>query len=327
MLAANVDALPTGPEWCYEPKWDGWRAVAHRQTDRVLLQSRSGRPLGAYFPEITRAVSRQVPAGVVLDGELIIYQPDRERTSFAALQRRVTAGARVVRMARETPAHYVIFDVLADIAGPVLHLPLADRRSRLRALLEGAPPQLVPCPQTTDLTVAEEWMRTLTALGVEGVVAKRLDGRYQPGRRVWRKLRARTTTEAIIGGVTGALHNPETVQVGRFDAGGRLRYMGRSGTLTPWQRRELAPLLTRPTQQRRGGGINHPWPQPLPGSWSGQFDRPRDVPYIQTEATVVAEIEVDTAYERHRWRHGVHYVAPRRDISVYDVPLTTEAEP
>jgi ATP-dependent DNA ligase len=190
MLAATVDSLPAGRAWCYEPKWDGWRAVAFRQADRVVLHSRSGKPLGGYFPEITRPVREHLPAGVVLDGELIVWRPGRERTSFADLQRRVTAGRRVVRMAREHPAHYVIFDVLADSDGPMLHMRLDERRRRLEALLVDGPPQLALCPQTTDLEVAREWLSSWTAAGVEGVVAKRLDSRYEPGRRGWRKLRS-----------------------------------------------------------------------------------------------------------------------------------------
>jgi hypothetical protein len=116
------------------------------------------------------------------------------------------------------------------------------------------------------------------------------------------------------------------VLLGRYDAAGRLRHLGRSHQLTASQRRELAPLLTR-SPQRRTGGIDHPWPQPLPATRSGQLERPQPLPYVQVEPAVVAEIRVDTAYEWHRWRHGVHYVRPRPDVSVYDVPLATDNEP
>lgn len=321
MLAAGVDAVPEGTGLAYEPKWDGWRALAFRTTDRVYLQSRAGRNLSTYFPDITRAVRAAVPPGVVLDGELVVWE--RERTNFALLQRRVTAGGQLLAFTRLHPAHYVVFDLLSAPPGlPLLNAPLAARRALLVDLLAGAPPAITLSPQTTDVTVATEWLSTWTTAGIEGVMIKRLDGRYEPGRRAWRKFRAYCTTEAIIGGVTGAIGDPSTLLIGRYDRRGRLRYTGRTHPLRAPQRRELAALLSplRPAEHR-GAPVAHPWPQPLPASWSGQLDRPEPLRYHQVEPTVVAEIEVDTAYEHHRWRHRVRYLRPRLDRSVYDVPL------
>jgi ATP-dependent DNA ligase len=124
----------------------------------VYLQSRSGKSLSSYFPEITRAVRTATPAGTVLDGELVIWEPDRQRTSFALLQRRITAGARVLQLARTNPAHYVVFDLLADQHGQLLDQPLATRRERLATLLAGAPASLQLSPQTTDPNEAREWL-------------------------------------------------------------------------------------------------------------------------------------------------------------------------
>lgn len=326
MLATAVDQIPEGPDWAYEPKWDGWRAIAYRQPDRVHLQSRTGKNLSTYFPDVTRILQASLPAGVVLDGELLIWERDPARTNFALLQQRITAGAQLLRRVRENPAYFVAFDLLADATGGLLETPLAQRRERLRALLADAPVQLPLCPQTTDPAVARDWMAAWTAAGIEGVVAKRLSGRYEPGRRGWRKVRARSTTEAVVGGVTGTLTEPETVLLGRLDTGARLRYTGRSHPLSTWQRRELAALLRRAPQHRRGG-VDHPWPQPLPAVWSGQLDRPDPLPYVQVEPAVVAEISVDTAFEHRRWRHAVHYLRPRPDLSVYDVPPLTSDQP
>ncbi|MFI0797023.1 hypothetical protein ACH4OY_30725 [Micromonospora rubida] len=114
VLATPVDAVPDGPGLVHQPKWDGWRCLAFRHADAVYLQSRTGKDLTPYFPDIIRAV-RPLPAGVVLDGELVVWQ--HERTNFALLQRRVTAGTGLLRMAREHPAHYVVFDLLADAEG------------------------------------------------------------------------------------------------------------------------------------------------------------------------------------------------------------------
>ncbi len=320
MLAAPVDAVPEGPGLVHEPKWDGWRCLAFRETDGVYLQSRAGRNLTTYFPDVTRAIRASVPPGVVLDGELIVWE--RGRTNFAQLQRRVTAGRDLLRLAREHPAHYVLFDLLADAGGQVvLDLLLSQRRARLQRLLADAPAQLTLTPQTADMRQVADWLLNWTvAAGIEGVVTKRLGGRYEPGRRGWSKFRTRIVTEAVVGGVTGSISRPETVLLGRFDRRGRLRYTGRSHPLATAQRAALAGLLCPPRMPRRGA-VAHPWPQPLPASWSGQLDRPEPLPYVQVDPAVVAQIDADVAFEHGRWRHRVRYARARADMSVYEVPL------
>lgn len=137
MLAAPVDAVPEGPGLVHEPKWDGWRCIAFREDHGVYLQSRAGLNLTTYFPDITRTV-RTLPPGVVLDGELVVWE--RGRTNFAQLQRRVTASRGLLRLTRDCPAHYVLFDLLADVGGLVIiDLPLSERRARLERLLVDAP--------------------------------------------------------------------------------------------------------------------------------------------------------------------------------------------
>ncbi|MFC0504154.1 ATP-dependent DNA ligase [Micromonospora costi] len=327
MLAAPVDQVPEGPGLIHEPKWDGWRAIAFRDSDGVYLQSRAGRNLTTYFPDITRAIRSAIPAGAVLDGELIVWE--RGRTNFAQLQRRITAGRGLLRLARDCPAHYVLFDVLADAGGEVvLDLPLFERRARLERLLADAPPTLTLTPQTTDMRQVSDWLIHWTvATGIEGVVTKRLAGRYEPGRRGWSKFRTRVFTEAIVGGVTGSLRNPDTALLGRFDRRGKLRYTGRTHPLTVEQRADLAAALSplRPLQ-RRGGTVVHPWPQPLPAAWSGQLDRPEPLRYVQVEPTAVVEIDADVAFEHQRWRHRVRFSRTRPDMSIYDVPLVLGEE-
>lgn len=317
MLATAVERLPAG-NYVYEPKWDGWRVLVFRTTDGVYLQSRSGRPLAGYFPEVTR-LARDLPPGLVLDGELIIWEPERNRTSFAHLQRRVAAGS-PVREAYRHPAHLVTFDLLQKDGAELLDEPLTRRRAALVATLADAPPQLTVCPQTTDPDEAGEWLDAWTEQGVEGLVIKPPTGRYQPGRRGWRKLRRRHTTEAIVGGVLGPVSQPEALLLGRYDAGGRLRYAGRTTPLADKAKAELAPLLTR-AGYRRDGRINHPWPRPLPAGWSGSFDRAGPLEYQQVAPVIVAEVQVDSAYEHTRWRHAVRFVRMRGDLSVFDVPL------
>ena len=317
MLAASVDRLPVGAN-AYEPKWDGWRVLVFRDADGVYLQSRTGKPLAGYFPEVTR-LARTLPPGVVLDGELIIWEAARQRTSFALLQRRVATGS-PVREAYRNPAHLVAFDLLEKDGAELLDRPLPERRAALLATLADAPPQLTVCPQTDDPAEAREWLDAWTAQGVEGLVIKPLRSRYQPGKRGWRKLRRRHTTEAIIAGVIGTLHEPGVLLLARYDADGRLRYAGRTSPLPPAARRELAPLLTQ-SGNRRDGRVNHPWPKPLPAGWAGSFDRTGPLEYRQVAPVIVAEVRVDSAYEHTRWRDAVRYERMRTDLSVFDVPL------
>ncbi len=226
-------------------------------------------------------------------------------------------------MAHDHPAHYVVFDLLRDPDGDyLLDTPLANRRAQLVNLLGEVPPQLVLCPQTTDHALAQQWLTTWTTAGVEGVVAKRLDSRYHPGeRRDWYKIRSRLTTEAIIAGVTGTLATPQTLLLGRFDTRGRLRYTGRTNPLSTAQQRELGGMLIPPAPYDPGRSTPHPWPQPLPANWSGQFHRPQPLPYRQVLPVLVAEIQADTAFEYQRWRHPVRFIRVRADMSPYDVPL------
>lgn len=325
MLARAVSRLPRpetpGHELRLEPKFDGFRALAFRGPETVFLQSRAGRPLAPYFPDITRTLRAALPANVVLDGELIVWEPDRNRTSFTLLQRRITAGGQLPRLAHQYPAHFIAFDLLQDADGrELLDQPLTQRRAMLVDLLAGVSGPLALCPQTTSHAEAVEWTTAWTSLGVEGVVAKRASGRYLPGSRGWLKYRVRLTTEAIIGGVTGTPSQPGSLLLGRFDSAGRLRYTGRTGALATAQQRELGGLLA-PAPHSRAGGVTHPWPAPLPATWTGQFDRPQPLPYQRVLPAVVAEIAVDTAYERQRWRHPVRYQRVRTDMSIYDVPL------
>ncbi|MGI5243298.1 ATP-dependent DNA ligase [Dactylosporangium sp. CA-139066] len=318
MHAVPARELP--PCAVYEPKWDGWRCLAFVQPDRVVLQSRHLKILTPYFPDVTRLL-RTLPPGVVLDGELVIWDPEHGRTNFVALQKRIIAGRWLLAETTARPAHYVVFDALHDGAVDLTGLPLVERRAKLEFLLTGAPPHLQLCPQTTDPDEARAWMADWQHAGVEGVVCKDPTGRYVPGGRGWVKVKTRSTTEAIIGGVTGSLSAPGVLLLGRYDAAGRLRYVGQTMPVGDVGR-ELGPGLARYVVQRQGGEIRTPWPQPLPAAWSGQLEERRPLPYIPVQPTVVVEVEVDVAYDEDvgRWRHRARYVRVRADLSVYDVP-------
>jgi ATP-dependent DNA ligase len=324
MTARPAPALPEDGQGerdiCFEPKLDGWRCVAfHRANGRVALQSRQRKPLTVYFPEIAAAVGERVPAGSVLDGELVAYHGGR--CDFVALQRRVTG-----RLSLACPVTFVVFDVLVLAGDDLRGLPYRKRRKRLRRLLDGATPPLALMPATRELVGAKAWMRDYADAGVEGVVIKHRQHGYRPRlrsswrkvrsrrprlRSSWRKVRSRMTADAVVGGVIGPLKAPEMLVLGLPDDRGRLRVAGRTGPLTLPARWELGGLLVPPQRA-------HPWPQRISSSRFGQLP-PQPVDYTPTEPLVVVEVDADTCFEQQRWRHATTYRRVRGDLELADL--------
>lgn len=206
-LAAAVRNLPRGPGLAYEPKFDGHRLVILRTLEGVTLQARSGRIVTDAFPDLA-AAARQLPAGTVLDGEVVVWHAGR--TDFALVQRRAAAAsaARAAVLARALPASYAAFDVL-ELAGLDLHArPYERRRALLVGLLLPLGPPLQPVPMTTDPELAATWYETLPASGIEGLVVKRMDQAYPAGRRDWFKLRHTNVRDAAVVGYTGTPRRP-----------------------------------------------------------------------------------------------------------------------
>ncbi|QEU82864.1 ATP-dependent DNA ligase [Streptomyces subrutilus] len=205
-LAAAVRDLPRGAGLAYEPKFDGHRLVVLRSADGVVLQARSGRTVTAAFPDLA-AAARLLPAGTVLDGEVVVWHEGR--TDFALVQRRAAATpARAAVLAQTLPASYAAFDVL-ELAGlDVRGRPYERRRALLVDLLLPLGPPLQPVPMTTDPDLAATWYETLPASGIEGLVVKRLDQSYPAGRRGWRKLRHTDVRDAAAVGYTGTPRRP-----------------------------------------------------------------------------------------------------------------------
>lgn len=321
MLAAAIDHIPP-PQSCpggcrYEPKFDGFRAIALvDEGGAVQLWSRRRTRFNEGFPEVVEAVREQIPPGTVVDGEIVRWGEDG-RLDFGALQRRHVAGRRRAEFARTEPCHYVVFDVLESGGEDLRPRPLRERRAVLESLLGGAPPsaRVVLTPQTSDAEEAALWFDAFAAQGVEGLVVKDADGPYLEGRRRWRKVKRRIVTEAIVGGVTGTRQAPETLILGRYDAGGRLRVVARTAPLAPAARASLAGVL-------RNAGPDHPWPAELPAGFAGGvYGAHPPIRYVRTEPEVVVEMSADAAVERGRWRHAVRFVRIRPDLSPSDVPL------
>ncbi|MCY0927564.1 ATP-dependent DNA ligase [Streptomyces sp. H27-H1] len=205
-LAAAVRSLPRAPGLAYEPKFDGHRLVVIRTVGGVTLQARSGRIVTAAFPDLA-AAAHHLPAGTVLDGEVVVWHAGR--TDFALVQRRAAASAaRAAVLARTLPASYAAFDVL-ELAGLDLRArPYERRRALLVDLLLPLGPPLQPVPMTTDPELAETWYETLPASGIEGLVVKRMDQPYPAGRRGWQKLRHTNVRDAAVVGYTGTARRP-----------------------------------------------------------------------------------------------------------------------
>lgn len=313
MLAAAVDSpvLPAG--YAGEPKWDGYRALLAKHADgRVMIRSRRGTDMTAAFPEITAAAAA-LPADVGLDGEVVVWA--EERLAFERLQGRLNRTASgAARLAAQWPAHFVAFDLLRFGAeGSLVGRPYVARRAALESLFaehELGPPWVL-CPSTTDPGVAEGWL-SWSAVGMEGLVFKRLDQRYAPGRRGWRKYRARASTEAVVGAVSGSIALPRTVLLGRFDAGGALQYVGRTSVLPSEAARALAAQLTAPS-----GG--HPW---TGWTFSAGWGTKQVLQVELVEPVLVAEVSADVSLDTAgRWRHPVRWRRVRADAAPGDVPV------
>ncbi|WP_331452157.1 ATP-dependent DNA ligase [Streptomyces sp. SS162] len=318
MLAQARETVPSpgtlGSRLAFEAKFDGYRCLLFTPAEPggpVLLQSRRGSLIQERFPDLVRAAA-QLPADLVLDGELVVWHEGR--LSFEALQRRAAAGRRTTEMlAAECPAHFVAFDVLQADGEELLAQPYERRRATLEALFVdcGLVAPWTLCPMTTDPAVAQEWLTAWTDVpGVEGIVIKGQGQRYLPGTRGWFKVRRRHTTEAIVRAVTGSLTRPQVLVLGRYDDHGALRPIGRTVPLSPDAARQVACHLRPAPSGHLWAGVR------FSSSWGSR--QPLDVVLVAPE--LVAEVDADTAIDRGTWRHPLRFVRPRLDVAVDDAP-------
>ena len=294
-LALSRKALPEGDGWAYEPKWDGFRALAFVDGADVHLQSRGGKPLRRYFPEL------RFPKGrYVLDGELVILDEDGAER-FDALQNRIhPAESRVARLAEETPAVFRAFDLLAAGDEPALDSPLRERRSALERLIEsfGGDPgsvELTPLTEATD--AAQPWLE-----GGEGVIAKELDAPYRPGERkgMVKIKRVRTADCVVVGWRPGKEEaTVGSLILGLYD-GEDLRVVGHTSGLTAKRKRELVDELAPYETGERGSAD--------PSRWAAD----RDLEWVDLRPELVVEVTFDHVSDG-RIRHGAKIVRWRED--------------
>jgi ATP-dependent DNA ligase len=259
MLAKLATEIPAGPGYLYEPKWDGFRAIVFCGAKDVFIQSRDLRPLDRYFPELHAAFLAGLPEGSVVDGEIVIVTP--RGLSFDALQMRLhPAASRVVRLARETPAAFVAFDAIAADGEDLRSVPQRERRVRLERLLANTKPPIHLTPMTRDAIQASEWLSRFEGAGLDGVIAKRADGTYQPGKRAMIKVKHARTADCVVAGFrwhkAGKDELVGSLLLGLYDDARRLHHVGVTSAFTMAMRKqlsgELAPLRERALD-------DHPW--------------------------------------------------------------------
>jgi ATP-dependent DNA ligase len=280
-LAKTARALPTGDGWVYEPKWDGFRAIAFVDEGDVHLQSRNGRPLSRYFPEL------EFPAGrYVLDGEIVLFD-SQGRQDFDALGQRIhPAKSRIDMLAEKTPTRFIAFDLLAEDDDTLLELPQAERRDRLARIVD-APVDLTPT--TEDPAEAEPWLRD-----AEGVIAKRQDARYCPGERVGmvKIKRVRTIDAVVVGWRPGKEENTVgSLILGLYNDAGEMRVVGHTSGFKAAEKRELPAKLAPYETGQRGMGD--------PSRWNNE----RELEWIELRPELVVEVTFDHV-SNDRIRHG-----------------------
>lgn len=309
MEAASREEIPSGEGWQYEPKWDGFRCLAYRESGDVELRSKAGQPLGRYFPEVVAAV-RAVKAGrFVLDGEIVI--PQGPALSFDDLLQRIhPAASRVEKLAAATPAWLVVFDLLADeTGGSLVAAPLRERRRRLEAFAkkyfakDGA---LRLSPATTRLGEAKRWYGAVGA-SLDGLIAKRVDAPYAAGERTAMvKIKPRRTADCVVGGFRYAAKKKEvgSLLLGLYDDAGLLHHVGFCSGLKAAER----PALTKKLEALAGGsGFTGKAPGG-PSRWSTK----RSSEWVPLAPKLVVEVSFDHV-TGGRFRHGTSLLRWRPD--------------
>ncbi|MEJ7731605.1 MAG: ATP-dependent DNA ligase [Polyangiaceae bacterium] len=322
MLCKAADGVPDGDGWLFEPKWDGFRCLVFRDGDKLLLQSRDLKPLDRYFPELSAPLLAQLPERCVVDGEIVIA--GAKGLEFESLLQRIhPAASRVKMLAEQTPASFVVWDLLAEGDDDLRAVPFEQRRARLEAAVKGATPPVHLTPATRDRALAEDWFARFEGAGLDGVIAKRLDDGYLPGKRAMFKIKHQRTADCVVAGFRWHKNGPGTMigslLLGLHDASGTLHHLGIAASFTEKRRKELvlelAPL-------REGALPVHPWKewrgddaqaggQRKPGATS-RWNRGKDLSWEPLRIERVCEVSYDHM-QGSRFRHATHFKRWRPD--------------
>jgi ATP-dependent DNA ligase len=308
MEAETVDEIPEGSEWQYEPKWDGFRCVAFRDGANIELQSKAGQPLARYFPELVKALAELEAKRFVLDGEIVV--PHGAGLSFEDLLQRIhPAAKRIDRLARETPARLIAFDLLVDERGRDLTArALSERRMRLEAFASrrlDAGGTIALSPATLKRATAERWLDSAGG-GLDGVIAKKRDEPYRSGERIGMvKVKNIRSAECVVGGFrySSTGKGVGSLLLGLYDEEGDLHHVGFT-TPPPKERAKLArrleALIAAPGFTGRAPGGESRWSRGKSSEWQ------------PLEAKLVVEVEFDH-FSGDRFRHGAKFMRWRPD--------------
>ncbi len=324
MLAKRVTGLPEGDSWIFEPKWDGFRALVFRDADEIFIQSRDQKSLNRYFPELIDPMRSQLPNRCVLDGEIVIAR--NGALDFEALQLRIhPAASRVKTLAVQTPASIVFFDLLSEGNEDLLNRPFHERRAKLEALLSAAVPPLHLTPATQEKNIASDWFRRFEGAGLDGVVAKAMEGIYEPDKRVMFKIKHERDCDCVVAGFRW-YKDSEGVAIGSlllglFDEEGSLQHVGVCASFAKEKRRELLDFLTL---YRDRALDNHPWKswaayeasatdagKRMPGGQS-RWSQGKDLSWEPLRPELVVEVTYEHMQGR-RFRHMAHLKRWRTD--------------
>ena len=334
MLAKSVASIPGGA-MSYEPKWDGFRSVIFRDGEDVEIGSRNERPMTRYFPEIVTAVRESLPSKSVIDGEIVIPDADGRCLDFEALLQRIhPADSRVRLLAQQTPAAFVAFDLLALDGTDYTGEPFSARRDALVGALAKARPPVYLTPATTDAGLAEEWFSQFEGAGLDGIVAKPLDGTYQPDKRAMFKIKHERTADCVVAGYRVHKSGPDAIGsllLGLYNDEGNLASVGVIGAFPMATRKKLFAELALLVTEFEG----HPWnwaqheqpgtrhPREAEGS---RWNAGKDLSFVPLRPERVVEVRYDHM-EGTRFRHTAQFVRWRPDRDPHSCQFGQLEEP
>jgi ATP-dependent DNA ligase len=316
MLARRIDEIPDASGWIFEPKWDGFRTIVFRDNAEILIQSRDGKSLNRYFPELLETLQAQLPDSCVLDGEIVVA--GRSGLDFDALQLRIhPAASRVKLLSQQTPASVVFFDLLSENRRDLRDEPFEFRRKELELLLSSAKSPIHVTPATREKAVAEDWFRRFEGAGLDGVMAKLATGTYESNKRVMLKIKHERECDCVVAGFRWYKNSDDTaigsLLLGLYDKAGALQHVGVCSSFKLEKRRELVDYLG---PYRKNTLESHPWKswanidadgggQRMPGGQS-RWSQGKDLSWEPLRPELVVEV----AYEHmqgHRFRHMAHF--------------------
>ncbi len=313
MLARLKEEIPKGEGWLYEPKWDGFRALVFAAGDSIEMFSRDRKPLGRYFPELLPALTAALPAGAIADGEIVIT--GGHGLEFDSLLQRIhPAASRIALLAEQTPASFVIFDLMGLGEDDLRSQPLATRREKLHGIFgkpqlpsTGRGTNVTLTPQTSDFDEASEWFIGLESLGLDGLIAKQAGAPYSPGERTMVKIKHRRTADCVVGGyrLSKSKDGVGSLLLGLYDDEGTLHLVGHTSSFKAAERRDLLQTL-KPLEKETGfEGGRAPGG---PSRWAAQ----KDQSWVPLDPVLVCEVSYEYM-QGVRFRHATRLLRWRDD--------------